>query len=89
MMKKSIRHGAYGGLEEMQWLAWETAAALNHFPGQSGYSPALLLFGQKMKLVGECWHEGKAVSYHPCVAEEGDPLARRLKIREHCQQSLT
>ncbi|CAK0825609.1 unnamed protein product [Prorocentrum cordatum] len=62
--------------------------ALNHFPGQCGYSPSLLLFGQKMKFVGECWHEGKAVSYHPCVAEEGDPLARRLKIREHCQQSL-
>eukprot|EP00959_Pyramimonas_sp_CCMP1952_P018544 391836-Pyramimonas_sp.AAC.1 len=41
-----------------------------------------------MKLVGECWHEGKAVTYHPCVAEEGDPLARRLKMREHCQQSL-
>eukprot|EP00959_Pyramimonas_sp_CCMP1952_P355560 7446985-Pyramimonas_sp.AAC.1 len=41
-----------------------------------------------MKLVGECWHEGKAASYHPCVAEEGGPLTRRLKIREHCQRSL-
>ncbi|CAK0872907.1 unnamed protein product [Prorocentrum cordatum] len=88
VMRKTIRHGAYAGIEDMRTLAWEAASVLNHFPGQCGYSPSLLLFGQKMTLVGECWHEGKAVTYHPCVAEESDPLARRLKIREHCQQSL-
>ena len=50
-------------------------------------NPAMFLFGQRLKLVGEIWDDGRPVTYHPDVGDCADPLTRRLKIREVCQQA--
>ena len=46
------------------------------------------LFGQRVKLYGEMWHKGRRVSYHPEIEEGGSALARRMKIRECCNQAI-
>ena len=54
--------------EEMNIIGIEVIQALNQRPGPSGISPAMILFGQKLKMHGEIY--GKDGTYtHPAGTE--------------------
>ena len=70
-------------------VGFEVASSLNHHPNETGVSPATLLFGQRVKLYGEVWHNGKPTTYHPDIAVEGSQLERRMNTRTIAQQMTT
>ena len=86
VFRKTVSHMQVLGREEMEITGHEVASGLNHHINESGVSASLLLFGQRVKLCGEIWHNGKPSGYHPEVEQSGSPLERRLNIRNVCRQ---
>eukprot|EP00974_Lingulodinium_polyedra_P096028 9307108-Lingulodinium_polyedra.AAC.1 len=58
----------------MRLAGIEAASAVNSRPGPSGISPSMMLFGQRLKLYGELYHEGEPIGHHP----DGDDPTSRL-----------
>ncbi len=65
----------------------EAAAAINHRPGASGVSPALFLFGEPAKLLGETYADGVPAARHPEADDPSTALARRFRIRLACKRA--
>ena len=65
----------------------EAANAVNHRPGPTGMSPAMLLFGQRLKLYGELYADGDGMGHHPDGDDPNSLLARRFKIRMNSRQA--
>ena len=80
-------HGGLVGKRQMRMAAWEAAQSSNHKPGRCGVSPAVRLFGQKVKLSNELYERGEPVGWHPEVADDSSELALRLRIRQYAAEA--
>ena len=74
------------GYDQVTGVCIEVSSAVNQRPGASGASPALLLFGQRLKLYGKLYADGEPTGHHPVAEDLGDVLA--LRIRSAAQQAL-
>ena len=76
------------GTQDMIFAGLEAATAINARPGISGISPCLMLFGQRLKLYGELYANGKPAGRHPDGDDPESALARRFRIRTSARQAI-
>jgi hypothetical protein len=89
IIRKSALHMGLKGQTDMEVSGWEAASAINQRPGASGVSPALVLFGQKMRLYGELYPDPNDEPVrHPDSDDASSLLARRFKIRLAARQAI-
>ncbi len=85
IVRKSVLHSGVRGTE-MKIAGIEAAASLNQRPGPTGVSPAMMLFGQRLKLYGELYANGEPTT-HPEGGDTSTVLGRRLQIRNSVRQA--
>ena len=71
----------------MKLAGIEAVATLNQRPGPTGVSPALILFGQRLKLYWELYDANGDPSVHPDGTDPTTELGRRLQIRNIARQA--
>ena len=86
IIRKTVIFMGLKGRQDMLVAGIEAATAVNQRPGPTGVSPAMLLFGQKMKLYGELYVNGETAGHHPDGDDPNSYLARRFKIRMNSRQ---
>ena len=87
-IRRSVVHMGLRRAGDVRLAGIEAATAINHRPGTSGVSPALLLFGQRAKLFGEMYADGVPAARRPDAYDPSTALARRFRIRLVCKQVL-
>jgi len=85
IVKKTVLHSGVNGTE-MKLTGIEAATSLNQRPGPTGVSPAMMLFGQRLKLYGELYANGEPMC-HPDGGDQSTELGRRLQIRNIVRQA--
>ena len=88
VITKCVLHRGLKGVSDMTAAGTEAASAINARPGPSGVSPAMMLFGQRLKLYGDLYAGGEPVGHHPDANDPSSALARRLKIRVIAKQAM-
>ena len=86
ILTKMVMHSGLKA-EEMRTAGCEVASALNQRPGPTGVSPGMMLFGQRLKLYGELYADGRPAS-HPDGAGQSTELGRRFHIRNIARQAV-
>ena len=77
IVRKAARQQHVDTDAEMRIVGFEAATSLNQRPGPTGVSPAMVLFGQRLKLYGELYADGEPVA-PPEAADNASQLGRRL-----------